>query len=154
MHYIKSEYCNSKFYILIILTLCFIVCSQSVSAERLAIKASRANIRSGPSLSNGVVWQAEQYYPLEIIKKKEAWYHFRDFEDDKGWIHESLVGNISTVITKKTKNNVRKGPGVEFDIVFIVEKGVPFKVLKRKGKWINIEHSDGDSGWIYESLVW
>ncbi|MEA1968433.1 MAG: SH3 domain-containing protein, partial [Thermodesulfobacteriota bacterium] len=39
-------------------------------------------------------------------------------------------------------------------VVFSVEKGVPFKVLQKKGNWMKIEHSDGDVGWIYKTLVW
>ncbi|MGD8882880.1 MAG: SH3 domain-containing protein, partial [Desulfobacterales bacterium] len=35
-----------------------------------------------------------------------------------------------------------------------VEKGIPFKVLKRENNWIHIEHADGDKGWIHKSLVW
>jgi len=38
--------------------------------------------------------------------------------------------------------------------LFTVERGVPFKVLKRNGNWIRIEHADGEIGWIYNSLVW
>jgi len=39
-------------------------------------------------------------------------------------------------------------------IPFSVESGVPFKVLKRKGNWIFIQHGDGDKGWIHKSLTW
>jgi SH3-like domain-containing protein len=38
--------------------------------------------------------------------------------------------------------------------VFQAEKGVPFKVLQRKGKWLQIRHADGDKGWIHQKLVW
>jgi SH3-like domain-containing protein len=35
-----------------------------------------------------------------------------------------------------------------------VEDGVPFRILRKKGRWIHIEHADGDRGWIHDSLVW
>jgi len=35
-----------------------------------------------------------------------------------------------------------------------VDSGVPFKVLTRKGNWIQVRHADGDKGWIHKSLVW
>jgi SH3-like domain-containing protein len=27
-------------------------------------------------------------------------------------------------------------------------------VLKREGRWIQVEHADGDKGWLHDSLVW
>ena len=123
-------------------------------AERLAVAVPIANIRSGPGAKYDLLWKVEKYHPLNIIKKNGQWYLFQDFEDDKGWIHSSLVKKIPAVISKKDNCNVRSGPGTGFDIVFTVEKGIPFKVLKRKGAWIHIQHSDGDKGWIHKQLVW
>ena len=39
-------------------------------------------------------------------------------------------------------------------ILFKVDREVPLKVIKRKGRWLKIEHEDGDQGWIHASLVW
>ncbi|MFC1886132.1 SH3 domain-containing protein, partial [Thermodesulfobacteriota bacterium] len=82
------------------------------------------------------------------------WYLFKDFEGDEGWIHSSLVRSIPSVITKKETCNIRSGPGVDYDMVLTVGKGIPFKVIEEKGRWIHILHADGDSGWIHNSLVW
>lgn len=138
----------------IIITLFITLSSGVAMAERLAVSASVANIRSGPGTEYDVIWQVGKYHPIQIIKKSGAWYRFRDFEQDEGWIHKSLVSKIRTVITKKKKSNIRSGPGTRHKIVFTVEKGIPFRVIKRKGSWIFIEHADGDKGWIYEALVW
>ena len=100
------------------------------------------------------MWKVEKYHPLFIIESSGAWYHFRDFEGDRGWVHKSLVGKIPAVITKKDQCNVRSGPGIKQPVLFTVEKGIPFKVLQRKGRWLEVEHADGDRGWIHDSLVW
>ena len=126
----------------------------AASAERLAVSAPVANIRSGPGTSHALLWKVEKYFPIRVIEKSGEWYHFEDFEGDKGWVHQSLVSNISTVVTKNDECNIRSGPGTNYEIKFTVEKGIPFKVLEREGSWIHIEHADGDKGWIYESLVW
>ena len=123
-------------------------------AERLTVKAPVANIRSGPGPSYAVLWNAEKYYPIITIEKSGHWYHFRDFEGDEGWIHKSLVGNFPAVITTKPQCNIRSGPGTDFETLFSVESGVPFKVLKRKGDWMFIQHGDGDKGWIHKSSTW
>ncbi len=123
-------------------------------AERLTVAVDVANIRSGPGTKYDILWKIGKYHPLNILEKSGSWYHFKDFEGDEGWIHRSLIQKIPAVITRINKCNIRSGPSTGFEILFEVEKGIPFKILKRKGNWIRIEHSDGDKGWIHKSLVW
>jgi SH3-like domain-containing protein len=124
------------------------------AAERMVVKSSIANLRSGPGSKYEVLWQVEKFHPILVIEKKGNWYKIKDFEGDMAWIHKSLLGNINGVITTKAKCNVRSKPDKNSKILFTVERGVPFKVLKRSGNWIRIEHADGEIGWIYKSLVW
>ena len=138
----------------IILTIGICLICGNALAERLAIKSATANVRSGPGTNYEILWQVEKNHPIHILKKQEQWYQFRDFEGDIGWVHASLVRKISTVITNREKCNIRSGPGTKYKIVFDVGKGIPFKVLERKKKWLHIQHADGDKGWIYQSLVW
>jgi SH3-like domain-containing protein len=123
-------------------------------AERMTVKVPVANVRSSPNTKSDILWNVEQFHPLEIIKSSGSWYQFKDFEDDRGWIHKSLLDKTPAVITIRDKCNVRSGPGTKNKIFFTVDKGIPFKVLKRQGEWIRIQHSDGDKGWIHKSLVW
>ena len=138
----------------VIILLLIIVFTGVANAERLAVSAPVANIRSGPGTAHNVLWKVEQYFPVLVIQKSGEWYRFEDFEGDKGWVHQSLVGKIPAVITRNDTSNIRSGPGTNNPVLFSVEKGIPFKVLKRKDKWIQIEHADGDKGWIHRSLVW
>jgi len=144
---LKMKHCALM---IIILPLLF---SSAAWAERLAVAVSVANVRSGPGENYDILWEIEKYHPLNVIKKSGQWYHFRDFEGDEGWIYKPLVHNIPSIITKK-ECNIRSGPGTGFAIEFTVEKGIPFKVIKREGSWIYIEHADGDKGWIFNSMVW
>ena len=123
-------------------------------AERLSVIAPVGNVRNGPGAGFDVIWKVGQYHPLEITQKKGEWYQFRDFEGDTGWIHRSLLGKTESVIIKSNNANIRSGPGTDRPVLFTVEAGVPFKVLKRDGRWIHIEHADGDQGWVHDSLVW
>ncbi len=136
------------------LSFLIVIMAGTAMAERLTIVASVANIRSGPATNSDILWKVEKYYPIFVIKKSGSWYQFRDFEKDTGWVHKSLVGKLKAVITKKDLCNVRSKPSTKEKILFTVEKGIPFKVLKSKGHWLNIEHADGDRGWIHDSLVW
>jgi len=125
-----------------------------VFAQRLSVISSIANIRSGPGTSHEIHWRVEKNHPVYVLKKSGNWCYFRDFEKDEGWIHKSLLGNIKTVITVNDHCNIRTGPGTGHKILFSVVKGIPFKVLGKKGNWIHIQHADGDKGWIYKTLVW
>ena len=141
-------------YLLPVLVVMMVVAGPVAAAERMAVKSAVANLRSGPGSKYEVLWQVEKFHPVLVIEKKKDWYKIKDFEGDMAWIHSSLLGNINGVITTKTKCNVRSSPDKTGKILFTVERGVPFKVLKRSGNWIRIEHADGEIGWIYNSLVW
>ncbi len=123
-------------------------------AERLSVSSTIANIRSGPGTNYEILWKVESYYPITVLRRSGSWINFRDFEGDEGWIHTSLVDKRPTVITIKNTCNVRKGPGTNHDILFTVEKGIPFLIMERQKNWIEIKHADGDRGWIHKSLVW
>ena len=139
---------------LVLLTFLIVINTGSAMAERLTIIAPVANIRSEPDGKSDVLWQVKQYYPIFVVKKSDSWYYFRDFEDDRGWVHKTLVGNVPSVITKKDLCNIRSGPSTKDKILSSVAKGIPFKVLQHKGRWLRVEHADGDQGWIFDALVW
>jgi SH3-like domain-containing protein len=126
----------------------------SFALERLTVSVSDANIRSGPGTNYDILWKVNKYYPINVIKKVGAWFRFVDFEGDEGWIKSSLVRKIPSVITIKENCNIRSGPGTKYSVAFQAEKGVAFKIIKREGSWIHVQHADGDQGWVYNALVW
>ncbi len=139
---------------LVILTLLLVLAGIAAASDRMAVKVDTANIRAKPDQQSDTLWQVEKYYPLLILEKKESWYRFKDFEGDVGWIHGSLVDDTPTVIVKVDRANIRADAGTQYDLVFDAQKGTPFKVLEKKGRWLKVQHGDGDTGWIFNSLVW
>lgn len=140
-------------YMLLCLCLLFAV-DAAAQSQRMAVASETANIRSSPSAESEVLWQVERYYPLLVVEKKGSWYRFKDIDGNQGWIHKSLLDTTATVVIRVRRANLRSGPGTENAIVFDAEKGTPFKVLTRKKDWLKVQHTDGDSGWIFKSLVW
>jgi SH3-like domain-containing protein len=139
----------------LLMVICLLVAAEAgAQSQRMAVASEVANIRSGPNAKSEVLWQVERYYPILVIEKKGPWHRFRDIDGHQGWIHKSLIDTTATVIVRVRRANLRFGPGTENAIVFDAEKGTPFKVLERKKDWINVQHADGDSGWIFKSLVW
>lgn len=128
--------------------------SPAQAAQRMAVKVSLANVRGGRSTKASILFRVPKYYPFKILRKAGNWYRVEDFENDRGWVYASLLGKIWAVVTKVKTGNIRSGPGLKYRIVFTAEKGVPFRVLKKKGSWLKIKHVDGDSGWIHRKIVW
>lgn len=132
----------------------FLFSGIALASERLSVISSVANLRDGAGSKYKVLWQVERYHPFLVINRKEDWCEVKDFEGDTAWVHQTLLGKTDTVISIKSQCNIRSKPDASSDIVLKVERGVPFKVLGRKGDWINIEHADGEVGWIFKNLVW
>jgi SH3-like domain-containing protein len=139
---------------LLLLTCLLFAAEAAAKSQRMAVMSEVANIRSGPSAKSQVLWQVERYYPVLVIEKKGPWYRFKDLDGHQGWIHNSLLNTTATVVVRVRRANLRSGPGTENAIVFEAEKGTPFKILVRKKSWLKVQHADGDSGWIFKSLVW
>lgn len=139
---------------IILLSILFFSFGSAQAQTRYSVSASIANIRSGPGLEYTILWKVERNHPLNVIKTQGEWSQFIDFEGDKGWIHRQLINKTPAVIVIRENCNIRSGPGTNHPVVFTSNRGVPFKVLERRGAWINIEHADGDKGWIFNDLVW
>ncbi|WP_332065331.1 SH3 domain-containing protein [Bartonella sp. CB189] len=55
---------------------------------------------------------------------------------------------------KPTRVNVRVGPGSNYSVVFIYQKkGLPIEIIQEYGQWRKIRDSEGDEGWVYQSLL-
>lgn len=129
-----------------------------VYAEKLAVNVPVANVRSGPGTNYEVLWQVEKYTPMLVLDKDKTgdWYYIKDYEGTIGWINRDVLEKMDTVITKPRDErcNIRSGPSTNNDVIFKAVKGVPFRVMERKGDWLHIQHADGEDGWIHKMLVW
>lgn len=137
-----------------LLFLLLIMAPGAAAAERMSVKVEIANVRSGPGNQYELLWQIEKYHPILVLEKKGAWYRFKDFEGDQGWVYGSLLDKTPCVIVRVPHCNLRTGPGTTYDIAFSVDKGVPFRKLQTKGQWTQVQHANGDKGWIFNALLW
>ena len=49
--------------------------------------------------------------------------------------------------------NIRSGPGKQYRVRWEYGDGFPLKILKKKGKWVQVKDFEGDSGWVYKKLL-
>lgn len=54
---------------------------------------------------------------------------------------------------KGDKVNIRSGPGKKYRVRWEYGDGFPLRILKKKGKWLQVKDFEGDSGWVYKNLL-
>ncbi len=92
---------------------------------------------------------------MKVLAQKGSWYKVSDYENDYGWIESSLTKTNDTVIVNVSKvANLRSKPSAKSDIVATVDRGVVLTKIGVQGDWIQVRHSSGVSGWIYDKIVW
>lgn len=142
---------------LIILSLVF--AGTSAFAKMVSVKGDKVNLRKGPGTKYSVKWEYGKGFPLKVISRKGNWMKVKDYENDSGWIHKSLLQSDPQMIVKVNRGqddkiNIRNGPGTKNKIVGKAYYGVVFKTLKRQSGWVKVKHESGLIGWIKENLLW
>ncbi len=124
-------------------------------AETVTVAISKAELRSKPSVSaSKVVMTVKKGYPLEVQKSEDRYLMVRDYEGTRGWIHKTLVTNISGVVIKAAGANVRKGPDKVNAVAFQAQRGETYQVLSEQDNWLLIFDESGREGWIFKPLTW
>jgi uncharacterized protein YgiM (DUF1202 family) len=134
---------------------CLLAASSAFATDYLSITTDNANVRTGPGTNYPVTMELFQGYPLKVIKHQGEWYQISDYENDSGWVHNSIVKKADTVIVNAKKSvNMRSGPSTKDSIVADVERGVVLTRISEEGKWTKVRHSSGTTGWIFSALLW
>lgn len=141
-------------FIFLVLFLC-----SSAYAEMLSIKGDKVNLRSGPGTKYSVKWEYGEGFPVKVVKRKGNWVKVKDFENDTGWVHKSLLRKKPQMIVKANRNtdkkiNIRSKPGTKSKIVGKAYHGVVFRTLAKKSGWVQVKHETGLVGWIKSTLLW
>ena len=125
------------------------------AVDYLTVTTDNANVRTGAGTNYPSSMELFQGYPLKVLNKVGEWYQVADFEDDSGWIHQSVVKKGDSAIVNSDKSvNMRSEPSTESAVVADVERGVVVTVLATKGKWTQVRHASGTTGWIFAPLLW
>lgn len=148
-------------YTLYLFTCVFILFLLPLSAysKMLTISGDNVNIRKGPGQKYQILYKVGQGYPVIEMDKKGKWYKIKDFEQDAGWVHQSLVNDSPQLIVKVNKEsdetiNIRQNPSMNGEIIGQAHYGVVFKKIGEKDGWAHVEHSSGLRGWIKRNLLW
>jgi SH3-like domain-containing protein len=147
---------------ILLLTPVLFLCFGAVSAFALtmvSVAAENVNLRSGPGTNYDVKWQYGSGFPLIVKDSKGDWLQVEDFEKDTGWLHKDYTSREGHMIVKgnkdkKSRINIRSGPGTSHKVVGKAYYGVVFKTLNQQDGWVKVRHEKGLEGWIKRSLMW
>lgn len=148
-----------KITISIFITALLLIIPTLLLAQMTTVKGDKVNSRKGPGTKYTIKWEYGDGLPLKIIQHKKNWVKIKDFENDTGWIHKSLLHYNPHVIVKanrgkKKKINIRSGPSTKNKIIGEAFYGVVFQTVERKSGWIKVKHQTGLQGWVNENLLW
>jgi SH3-like domain-containing protein len=48
---------------------------------------------------------------------------------------------------------MRSGPGTGHEVLWVLNKGYPLKVLRRQGRWLEVQDFENDKGWVARALT-
>jgi len=139
---------------LIASSLCLATLSSALAQNMVSVKASTANMRTGPGTHTAIQWELQKGYPLQVIRRQDRWLQVKDFEGDTGWVARSLTGNTPHHVVKSPTANVRSGPGTQHRIVGKAEYGEVVRTRETRGTWVRVEREGASNGWIAKSLLW
>jgi len=127
----------------------------------VSLKASKVNLRVGPSTEYAVSWRyTRSGVPMEIIQEYDHWRRVRDTDGTEGWIHQSLLSGERTASVAPWKRgkdgayvDLRNEPQKNSQLVAKLEPGVVVRLDECNGNWCRAEIKDVE-GWISQEDLW
>lgn len=72
-----------------------------------------------------------------------------------GLLFFSLPGAVQAkmIAVDRERINVRSGPGLNYSILWHLERGFPLQVVGSNRNWYKVRDYEGDVGWVYKPLT-
>ena len=138
------------------------VCNADIGKETgleipryVSLKSNDANIRVGPSINYPIeIKYIVKNYPLKIIEEHKDWRKIKDFKNNIGWIHKSLISGTRTGIVLSIDNkNIELLNTLNGNIIGEIGKGNIIYIEKCKIDWCFVS-SGNFKGWIDKKYIW
>jgi len=121
----------------------------------VSIKSDDSNLRVGPSMNYPILIKyIQKNMPLEIVDEYDVWRQVKDFHNQTGWIHKSLLkGDRYVIISYQNlqKYNLHNQPNGK--IIGLINKNNIVELKKCLIDWCLINY-DGNLGWILKKNLW
>jgi SH3-like domain-containing protein len=122
----------------------------------VSLRAGEVNLRTGPGVQYPVDWvYLRQNLPMEIIAEYGTWRKVRDWQGTQGWVHQSMVSGLRTLIITGNTRTVRRKADAQSKPIAILEAGVIGKLLSCPdlNGWCRVDVA-GQKGWLRRVDFW
>lgn len=126
------------------------------------VTAGILNLREAPNTSSKVLDRLTKGNQLKVIGNSDGWYKVSVNGKD-GWVSGEYISKIKSVSQESktakpgtiTGNdvNVRKGPGLKYDVITRFNKGERLDILEASDSWYRIKTSGGIEGWVSSTYI-
>ena len=145
---------NIKFKKLFIIVFFFFIYS-TVYAEEifLSLKKNKVNVRYGPSFESPVKFiYKKKNLPIKQIDKKENWRRIIDLKNNSGWIHQSQLKKVNSIISLEDKILFKK-PSKFSKPLAKIKRGRVLIYQKCENDWCKVK-SEKFKGWVKIDNIW
>lgn len=119
-----------------------------------SIKASEANVRTGPGKRYPIRWTYVQAgLPVEIIAEFEDWRKIRDWEGQEGWIHRGLLTPRRRLIVNGETRTLYRRADQASPAVVLLQPGIVAEIEDCDPVWCRVEVRNY-RGWLRRDEVW
>ncbi|MBO9476641.1 aspartyl-trna synthetase [Shimia sp. R11_0] len=120
----------------------------------VSLKASKANVRRGPSRTHRIDWVfTRKSMPLQITAEYGHWRRVRDIDGAGGWVHYSLLSGVRTVIIQTDMLPLAVRPTEGTPTTAHLELGVIAKLEECTLDWCRL-NAGGYKGWVQKTSLW
>lgn len=131
----------------------------AVEETNVIVTASILNLRESPNTTSKILDTLKKGEQLKVIKSSAGWLKVTE-NGITGWINNKFVENVKEqsspekVGTIKGENvNIRKGPGLTYDVLKKLNKGAKISIIQMSGSWYKVKTSEGIIGWVSSSYI-
>ena len=143
---------NLKIIFLFLFVLFF---SSNTLAEEifLSLKKNKVNVRYGPSFESPVKFIYKKInLPIKQIDKKENWRRIIDLKNNSGWIHQSQLKKVNSIIPLEDKILFKK-PSKFSKPIAKIKRGRVLIFQKCENDWCKVK-SEKFKGWVKIDNIW
>ena len=143
---------NLKIIFLFLFVLFF---SSNTLAEEifLSLKKNKVNVRYRPSFESPVKFIYKKInLPIKQIDKKENWRRIIDLKNNSGWIHQSQLKKVNSIISLEDKILFKK-PSKFSKPLAKIKRGRVLIYQKCENDWCKVK-SEKFKGWVKIDNIW
>ena len=118
-----------------------------------SLKKNKVNVRYGPSFDSPIKFIYKKInLPIKQIDKKENWRRIIDLKNNSGWIHQSQLKKVNSIILLEDRILFKKPSNFSKPIAKI-KKGRILILQRCENNWCKIK-TEKFKGWLKTDNIW